>query len=171
MTTPDTPNPLADPSASATASAKRGPSQHPGLSRRAPHRRAAPANPGPIGTGSDAAHWVRCGWRALAPALQPLPTLQGRQYDGIEHAGLPSRLLDSACSATALKCSRVPITAVHGEPSPFGVRVGRPAASRQRGAGIIRIREQRNRDGLLLVNEMPRDWGRSVIRVSRAPTE
>ncbi|MGA8249169.1 MAG: hypothetical protein WB989_00445 [Mycobacterium sp.] len=28
-----------------------------------------------------------------------------------------------------------------------------------------------NRDGLLLVNEMPRDWGRSVIRVSRAPTE
>ena len=66
---------------------------------------------------------------------------------------------------------RVPITAVHGEPSPFGVQVGRPAAARQRGAGITRIREQRNRDGLLLVNEMPRDWRRSVIRVSRAPTE
>jgi len=54
MTTPDTPNPLADPSASATASAKcAGPSQHPGLSRRAPRCRAAPANPGPMRPGSD----------------------------------------------------------------------------------------------------------------------
>ncbi len=31
------------------------------------------------------------------------------------------------------------------------------AASRRRGAGVIRIREQCNRDGLLLVDEMPRD--------------
>ena len=78
MTTPDTPNPLADPSASATASAKcAGPSQHPGLSRRAPHRRAAPANPGPIRSGSDQARGVRCGWRGLAPALQPLPSQGG----------------------------------------------------------------------------------------------
>jgi hypothetical protein len=47
------------------------------------------------------------------------------------------------------------------------VRVGRPAASRQQGAGIIRIREQRNRDGLLLVNEMPRDLGAALAEQLR----
>ena len=39
---------------------------------------AAPANPGPIPPGSDEAHGVRCGWRAFAPALRPLPCLAGR---------------------------------------------------------------------------------------------
>jgi hypothetical protein len=39
---------------------------------------AAPTNPGPIPTGSDEAHGVRCGWRAFAPALRPLPCLEGR---------------------------------------------------------------------------------------------
>src|SRR6478609_2902875 len=31
-----------------------------------------------IHTGSDQAHEMWCGWRALAPALQPLPSLEGR---------------------------------------------------------------------------------------------
>jgi hypothetical protein len=89
MTTPDTPNPwqIRRPRPLHPLSAP-GPGQHPGLSHRAPRRRAAPANPGPIRTGSDEAHGVRCGWRALAPGLHPLPSPEDDLYDVIEYGGL-----------------------------------------------------------------------------------
>ena len=107
MTTPYTPDPWQIRRPRPRSPAKRaGPSQHPGLSRRAPRCRAAPANPGPIRTGSDEAQGVPCCWRALDPRYNHSPPWRDDQYDGIEYAGLP---VNCAGFAIALRSTRFDI--------------------------------------------------------------
>jgi hypothetical protein len=79
-----------------------GDSEHPGLSRRAPRCRAAPANPGPIRTGSDGPTGYGAAGVRWPPRFDHSPAWRDDQYDGIKYACLP---VDNAVFVATLCCN------------------------------------------------------------------